>query len=180
VGGNRRKRIGRAFEEKLLLTLLAEPDTVVFLDQGAGAGEAEQALALLEAARERGFCAFPIDFAQAPPTEMRRGLAAVKTRIGEIAALIACSDETSATTRWPHIAAASGTPCVTVFAGSNNRRFIRRWRALGPGRCRIVHVDTLNDPAALDVDDVITRLANERLQADREQSVPPAGSGTRP
>jgi ADP-heptose:LPS heptosyltransferase len=181
VGGNRRKRIGRVFEEKLLLTLLAEPDTVVFLDQGAGAREAEQSLALLEAARERGFSGCEIDYALAPPPEMRRGLVAVRTRIGEIAALIACSDEyIGYDSAGQHIAAASGTPCVTVFAGSNNRRFIRRWRALGPGRCRIVHVDTLNDPAALDVDDVITRLANERRQADRERPLPPAGSETRP
>jgi ADP-heptose:LPS heptosyltransferase len=61
-----------------------------------------------------------------------------------------------------HIAAAVETPCLTVFAGSNNMRFIRRWSAFGPERCQIVHVDTLSDPSAIQIDDIIIRIMNER------------------
>jgi ADP-heptose:LPS heptosyltransferase len=181
VGGNRRKRVGGRFEEKLLRTLLAEPDTVVLLDQGSGEEEQRQALALLEAVRAAGFAGREAEFAAGLPAGMRAGLAAVRTRIGEMAALIAESDEyIGYDSAGQHIAAAVGTPCITVFAGSNNRRFIRRWRALGPSPCQIVHADTLSDPEALDIDDLITRVANARRQAGRPPRGAPGVSGALP
>jgi hypothetical protein len=41
-------------------------------------------------------------------------------------------------------------------------RFIRRWSAFSPNSCKIVHVDTLTDPTAIDIEDIITRIMNER------------------
>jgi hypothetical protein len=41
-------------------------------------------------------------------------------------------------------------------------RFIRRWSAFGANSCQIVHVDTLSDPIAIDVEDIIIRIMNER------------------
>jgi ADP-heptose:LPS heptosyltransferase len=91
------------------------------------------------------------------------GLISLKTQIGEIAAIISqCDEYIGYDSAGQHIAAAVGTPCLTIFAGSNNMRFIRRWSAFGPERCQIVHVDTLSDPSAIEVDDIIIRIMNER------------------
>jgi hypothetical protein len=168
VGGNRRKRVGRPLEDGLIRMLLAEPDTVVLLDRGAGEAEAAEADRLLETARAAGAPALTARFEAEPFPALSRGLIAVTTRIGEIAALIAASDEyLGYDSAGQHIAAAAGTPGVTVFAGSNNRRFIRRWRACGAAPSRIVHVDTLNDPGELDIEDILARIANERAAAGR-------------
>ena len=91
----------------------------------------------------------------------------LQTRIGEIAAIIAkCDEYIGYDSACQHIAAALQTPCLTIFAGSNNMRFIRRWSAFGANSCQIVHVDTLSDLTAIDVEDIITRIMNERRVQD--------------
>lgn len=168
VGGNPRKRLGRAFEERLLGHLLAAPGTVVLLDRGTGAAEAAEADALVATARRAGIPIAAAGFAAEPFPVLPSGLLALETRIGEMAALIAASDEyIGYDSAGQHIAAAVGTPGVTVFAGSNNRRFIRRWRACGAAPSRIVHVDTLNDPSGLDIGEVLARIENERRALGR-------------
>jgi ADP-heptose:LPS heptosyltransferase len=94
----------------------------------------------------------------------------VRTRLGEIAGIIASSDEyIGYDSAGQHIAAALAIPCLTIFAGSNTMRFIRRWSAHGPNSCQIIHVDTLTNPSAIDVEDIITRIAYQRslLQATK-------------
>ena len=94
---------------------------------------------------------------------MNWGIIGVQSRIGEVAALIAKSDEfIGYDSACQHIAAALGTPCLTIFAGSNNMRFIRRWSAYGPNSSHIIHVDTLTNPSLIDVDDIITRIMHVR------------------
>jgi ADP-heptose:LPS heptosyltransferase len=174
VGDNPRKRVGRQLEERLLFTLLDDPKTLVLLDQGAGPHEARRARGLLKAIAGRGYPVAEAAFGQEPFPAMESGVIALKTSIGEVTALIAASDEyIGYDSAGQHIAAAAGTPCLTIFAGSNNSRFIRRWRATGPNACRIVHVDTLNPRAGLDVDDIITRIMNER-HALRGERLPAA------
>ncbi len=96
-------------------------------------------------------------------THLNRGVIGLQTHIGEIAAIIANSDEyIGYDSACQHIAAASETPCLTIFAGSNNMRFIRRWSAFGTTPCKIVHVDTLSDPSAVNEEDIIIRIMNER------------------
>ena len=163
VGGNQRKKVGGALEKELLLSLLQEPDTVIVLDKGFGEAELQNSNSLLEAVKEHGYSAENVEFGATPDTRCRSGVVGVQTRIGEIAAVIATCDEyIGYDSACQHIAAALQVPCLTIFAGSNNMRFIRRWSAFSPSDCQIVHVDTLTDPSSIDVEDIITRIMNER------------------
>jgi ADP-heptose:LPS heptosyltransferase len=163
VGGNQRKKVGGLLEKELLLSLLQEPDTVIVLDKGSGQEELQNSNSLLEAVRENGYTAENVEFGAALDTECRSGVIGVQTRIGEIAAIIATCDEyIGYDSACQHIAAALQVPSLTIFAGSNNMRFIRRWSAFSPSDCQIVHVDTLTDPSSIDVEDIITRIMNER------------------
>ena len=163
VGGNLRKKIGRLFEENLLLTLLENPHTVVLLDKGFGEEEFRYTENLLDSVKAKGYAAHSFSFGAGMESSINWGIVGIQTRIGEIAALIANADEyIGYDSACQHIAAALGTPCLTIFAGSNNMRFIRRWSAFGPNSHQIVHVDTLNNPSTLDFDDIITRIMNER------------------
>jgi hypothetical protein len=163
VGGNPRKRVGSRLEERLLLTLLHEPNTVILLDKGYGKEELAYINSLINAIKEQGYSVRHTVFDSEISELINWGLIGMQSRIGEIAALIANSDEfIGYDSACQHIAAALGTPCVTIFAGSNNMRFIRRWSAYGPNSCHIVHVDTLTNPAAIDVDDIIARIMHVR------------------
>ena len=159
VGGNRRKKLGSGLEGKLLMSLLKEPDTVILLDKGFGDEEVSHINSLIDSVQEQGRRAEHADLASSRGHEISHGLIGIQSSIGEMAALIASCDEfIGYDSACQHIAAASGTPCVTIFAGSNNMRFVRRWSAHGRGECGIVHVDTLNDPALIDVDNIISRV----------------------
>jgi ADP-heptose:LPS heptosyltransferase len=163
VGGNQRKKVGRQLEKQLLLSLLREPDTVIVLDKGFGEEELHDSNLLLDAVKDAGFDVREAAFGTPLVGGIRSGVIGMQTRIGEIAALIAnCDEYIGYDSACQHIAAALQTPCLTIFAGSNNMRFIRRWSAFSPNSCQIVHVDTLTDPTAIDVEDIITRIMNER------------------
>jgi ADP-heptose:LPS heptosyltransferase len=163
VGGNPRKKVGRRLEQDLLLNLLQETNTVILLDKGFGDDELHNSNALLAGIDAKGFDVHHAVFDGALKTGLSWGAIGLQTRIGEIAAIIAnCDEYIGYDSACQHIAAALETPCLTIFAGSNNMRFIRRWSAFGPEACKIVHVDTLRDPSAIDVEDIITRVMNER------------------
>jgi len=163
VGGNQRKKVGQRLEKALLLSLLREPETVIVLDKGFGDEELRDSNLLLEAVKENGFAAREAVFGGALDGPISSGVIGIQTRIGEIAAIISkCDEYIGYDSACQHIAAALEIPCLTIFAGSNNMRFIRRWSAFSPNSCQIVHVDTLTDPAAIDVEDIITRIMNQR------------------
>ena len=71
------------------------------------------------------------------------------------------------------MAAALEVPCITIFAGSNNMRFIRRWSALGKKSSQIVHADTLNHPLGIEVQDVVDRVMHLRQSRCRDALVSP-------
>jgi hypothetical protein len=128
-----------AFEKKLICELLKEPDTVVVLDKGFGAEEAANSQRITEQLMSEGHqvrhaasgCPEPIGFAH--------GILAVECTIGEISALISVSDEfIGYDSACQHIAAALAVPTITIFAGSNNPRFVQRWSACGDTACKIV------------------------------------------
>ncbi len=179
VGGNSRKRVGAAFEEKMLLALLNEPGTVVFLDKGAGGVEASGSEALLQAVQASKYPVAHARLDSEPQDPLfSRGAIGVEATIGEIGALISVADEfIGYDSACQHIAAALGTPCVTVFAGSNNMRFIRRWSAFGSNSCRIVHVDTLTDPVSIDPDDITARVMHARRFHPQDGAVDPDSDG---
>ncbi|MBT8370329.1 MAG: hypothetical protein KJO34_05160 [Deltaproteobacteria bacterium] len=163
VGGNPRKRVGRLLELELLRSLLREPNTVILLDKGFGDDEIEYANSLLDAIKGDGYATLDATFDAELDSNICRGVIGMRTSIGEIAAIIAkCDEYIGYDSACQHIAGALKTPCLTIFAGSNNTRFIRRWSAFGPNSCQIVHVDTLTNPTSIDVEDIITRIMNER------------------
>ncbi len=165
VGQNPRKRVGLEFEKRLLRTLVAIPGTVVVLDRGFGADEEERSALLLAHAQSCGVPSAETTFAAEEMPGLSHGLVAIECGIGEMAALIAHSDEyIGYDSACQHIAAAARTPTLTIFAGSNNRDFVRRWSACGETDCRIVHVNTLTDPEHTDINEVIARIMQERAQ----------------
>ena len=169
VGGNPRKKVGGRLEQNLLLNLLQEPNTVILLDKGFGGEELQSANALLAGIKASGYAIHSAEFSRAvEDSVLDWGIIGLQTRIGEIAAVIAnCDEYIGYDSACQHIAAAVATPCLTIFAGSNNMRFIRRWSAFGSNTCKIVHVDTLRDPSAIDVENIIIRILNERrMQTD--------------
>ncbi len=163
-GGNPRKRVGPSFEVQMLLTLLKEPYTVIVLDKGFGLEEAANTETLLHEVKKQGYLAEKRNFediSSIPAIDW--GVLAIETQIGEIASLISLSDEfIGYDSACQHIAAALEVPCITIFAGSNNMRFIRRWSAFGKNSSHIVHADTLNHPLGIDVQDLVTRVMHQR------------------
>jgi ADP-heptose:LPS heptosyltransferase len=167
VGGNPRKKVGRLLEQELLLSLLRKPNTVIVLDKGFGEKELQSANYLLEVVEQHGYAIKDALFGAEFRSDISSGVIGLQTHIGEIAAIIAkCDEYIGYDSACQHIAAALQTPCLTIFAGSNNMRFIRRWSAFGANSCRMVHVDTLSDPDAIEVEDIIIRIMNERKIQD--------------
>ena len=136
---------------------------MIVLDKGLGEKELQYSNSLLNAVEQNGYPIENAVFAAEFNSDISSGVIGLQTRIGEIAAIIAkCDEYIGYDSACQHIAAALQTPCLTIFAGSNNMRFIRRWSAFGANSCQIVHVDTLSDPTAVDVEDIIIRIMNER------------------
>jgi len=163
VGGNPRKKVDRHLDEKILQQLLEEPDTVILLDKGFGEEEVTYINSLVEAVESRGHAVDHTSFKAGINNNLSHGIIGVETGIGEMAALIKFADEfIGYDSACQHIAAAQATPCITIFAGSNNMRFIRRWSAHSPESSHIVHVDTLTQPGMIDADDIMTRIIQIR------------------
>lgn len=180
VGGNMRKRVPGDFEAQLVLSLLQEPDTVVLLDMGFGDEELGRSLAILAAASTAGVVTHTLAFVDLdqPGKLLTPGasdgavdgnsferLFGIHCDVGQIAALIACSDEfIGYDSACQHIGAALGVRTFTVFAGTDNARFIRRWHACGPNTSEIVYVDTLSREHEIDTLELIERLQDLRRQ----------------
>jgi hypothetical protein len=168
IGGNPRKRVDSEFESKLLLQLLNVPRTVIILDKGFGADELSRSARLIEHIKSRGHRTAEAGFEDIESTEVTHGVIAVECGIGEMAALISVSDAfIGYDSACQHIAAALKVPTTTVFAGTNNMGFIRRWSACGDTRCSIVHVNTLEKPSQVDIDDVVLRIMAEVVGTER-------------
>jgi len=86
-----------------------------------------------------------------------------KLLYAEITALIALSDEfIGYDSACQHIAAAQKVKTYTVFAGTTNVRFIRRWKACGSDTSEIIFVDTISKDSHIDNADIIGRLLDLR------------------
>ncbi len=164
VGGNTRKRVGIRFEVEMVLEILKEPDTVVLLDKGFGPDELEQVKGIIAAARDAGYTCADIEFNEfADSDSLDAKLIAIQAEIDEVAALIGSCDEfIGYDSACQHIAAALDIPAYTIFAGSNNTRFVRRWRPFGSGKTEIIHVDTLTYPPVANTQNIIHRLMHLR------------------
>jgi len=166
VGGNPRKRLGLDFEKKLIGELLKQPKSVVILDQGFGAEETAGTRQIVADIQNKAYPVHQGRFEQTAVDNFSHGLLAIECTIGQISALISGSDGyIGYDSACQHIAAASGIPTLTIFAGSNNPRFIRRWSACGNTTCKVIHVDTFGHPDTLNLDDIISRITEERQPA---------------
>lgn len=163
VGTNPRKRLSDDFEIKLLREILKDPWTVVLLDRGSGRHELLRSASLVADIGDRGFHASIACFKDSQYPKTSHGIIGIECAIGEVAALIAeCDEFIGYDSACQHIAAAAQTPTLTIFAGSNNMDFVRRWSACGDTQRKIVHVNTLADPGYVDTDEVIVRIMEER------------------
>lgn len=163
VGGNARKRVDDLFEEQVILELLKQPGTVVLLDKGFGAEEVGRSDALLQAAASAGYGVVDTSFSGLDRVADDPVLIGIEAGIDQAAALIGQSDEfIGYDSACQHIAAAQGIPTYTIFAGSNNIRFVRRWCPYGLGRREIIHVDTLTQPPVYNRKTLLLRLMHAR------------------
>ena len=178
VGGNERKRLGIEFEKSLVCKLLKEPGTIVLLDKGFGEEELAGSRKIVEEVVRRGYPAIEARFDSFEgPTTLDHGVFNIEAGIGEMAALISESDDyIGYDSACQHIAAALSVPAITIFAGTDNPAFVRRWSACGNTCCRIIHVkpsDGFGEPSVGELIDRITRLrAEQDLRSNPRGNIP--------
>lgn len=166
VGGNVRKCLSGEFEVRLILRLLADDRVKILLDMGFGEAEQGRNEIILAEVEARGVSVARTEFSQLGGIDAGVRLLGIACSIGEISCLIRHSDEfIGYDSACQHIAAALEVRTCTVFAGSNNVRFIRRWRACGPNVSEIVFVDTLSKDRVIDTEEVVTRVLDFRSGA---------------
>jgi len=167
VGGNKRKRVPGDFEKNLILTLLKGDNIRLILDLGFGEEERAQSTALLQAAKEAGIETAETTFSQLQKVNVASRVVGVECNIGEITSLIGKSDEfIGYDSACQHIAAAESVKTFTIFAGTNNVRFIRRWQACGENTSEIIYVDTLTKDSDIDTENIIATLMDFRASGN--------------
>jgi len=124
VGENHAKRIPDPFEEELL-KLLAQLGAALWIDRGAGG---EEAARVARAITRSGAKVQTWDGSFAGFASM---IARSKLYVGYDSA-------------GQHVAAACGTPLITVFAGFSCARMFSRWRPTGPGGIDVIKADHRN------------------------------------
>jgi ADP-heptose:LPS heptosyltransferase len=162
-GGNLRKRLGLDFEKKLICEILKQPKTVVILDRGFGDEELSASQQIINELKNKGYTVQQNQFGRIDTRNLSHGLLSLECNTGEIASLIANShDFIGYDSACQHISAALAVPTITIFTGSNNPRFIRRWSACGKTSCRVVHVNTIFNCENIDLDEIVNRIMEER------------------
>jgi len=163
VGGNPRKLVEGDFETGLVLALLQDPNICLILDLGFGEAEKSRSEAILSAARTSSYPVQELSFGELAQVEPGTRLIGVQSSVAEIAALISHSDEfIGYDSACQHIAAAQGIRTFTIFAGTNNVRFIRRWRACGSGLSEIIYVDTISRDTQEENAEIVERVMDLR------------------
>jgi ADP-heptose:LPS heptosyltransferase len=123
VGENPAKRLPDPFEEELL-RLLAGRGYPILADTGAGGEEEERVTrAIARAGVEERVRTWRGSFAAFAGAIARSALYVGYDSAGQ------------------HVAAACGTPLLSVFAGFSCRRMFERWRPDGPGPIEVVRVE---------------------------------------
>ena len=130
VGDNAAKRIADPFEEELL-KLLAQSGAALLIDRGAGGPEAVRVERAITRSGAR-VQAWDGSFAGFAGKIARSRLYVGYDSAGQ------------------HVAAASGTPLITVFAGFSCPRMFSRWRPTGVGRIDVIRVDNPDPALVLD------------------------------
>ncbi len=127
VGENQEKRIEDPFEAELVGRLVGRGRKVL-IDKGAGGEETRRVESVLR---------------QFPRVEAWEGDYAPFARIVSRSKLYIGYDSAG-----QHVAAASGVPLISVFAGYASDRMFQRWRPTGPGPIEVIKV-TEREPATV-------------------------------
>ena len=136
VGENPAKRLADPFEAGLLRLLVSRYENVL-VDSGGGGEEAERVRAAVAASGNRARI-FTGSFA-----EFAAHIARSRLYVGYDSA-------------GGHVAAACGTPLVSIFAGFPSERMLHRWRPDGPGPAHLLRADT-HSPS-----EILTAIADLR------------------
>jgi ADP-heptose:LPS heptosyltransferase len=131
VGENPAKRLPDPFEEKLL-RMLAATGLPIVLDKG---GSNEEAVRVERAAESSGA---PVSFWEGSFAGFAAIIASSSLYVGYDSA-------------GQHVAAASGVPLISIFAGFPVPRMFDRWKPVGP-QCHVIRVDRP------DVDETLARI----------------------
>ena len=136
VGSNEAKRLDEPFERDLIGMLAGQGYRVV-LDRGAGEGELSRMNALETALTERGLSLSRIHHDAVQPADVMTWEGSLSAFAGllTVADLYIGYDSAAG-----HLAAALGTPLVSVFAGAPNRRMREMWSPWGRSVAKVVDV----------------------------------------
>lgn len=142
AGENEEKRISDVFEEELLHSLAARGLSVT-VDTGAGGREAERIERL--ASRIPQIRTFHGKYASFASMILQAKLYIGYDSAGQ------------------HVAAASGVPLLSIFAGFPSERMFQRWQPYGPGQAEVIQVRERDLPALMvRVTAAVNRLLFER------------------
>jgi len=170
VGNDPRKRVGDDFEARVVSTLLAIPDTVVILDTGRGVHKEQWIQGHLDQVAQLGLPAIRLaeDELKTCRPAFGHGLIVFRGLLGSLGKMIAAADcFIGYDSCGQHLADATGTPAVVLFAGAPSERFIRRWSPEGPDS-RIIPVSgRLATPEAMETLIQTVTQAVEELRASQ-------------
>jgi ADP-heptose:LPS heptosyltransferase len=166
VGGNDQKQLGLEFEIKLISRLLEDIHAVVVFDMGYGVEEWDRAQRILAEMQNQNIPMQQLGFEDIEQISIPHGILGVQSTIGQMAGLISCADEfIGYDSACQHIAAALRIPTLTIFAGTNNPRFIRRWSACGEGTTKIIHINSPLEMNSSMIEGIVERIMQERIAA---------------
>ncbi len=129
VGDNQEKRLGDEFEQQLVRLLAATGKRIV-IDEGAGGEERDRVRRLASAA---------------PSIELHSGTYVSFARIIQQSQLYVGYDSAG-----QHVAAATGVPLISIFAGYPSDRMFARWQPTGSGPVNVIKVENRNTVAVLE------------------------------
>jgi ADP-heptose:LPS heptosyltransferase len=125
VGDNPEKRLNGLFESEVL-TALARTGRRVVIDQGAGREETARVQRLCEAVPG-------VDSWSGAYAPFAHAISKAKLYVGYDSA-------------GQHVAAACGTPLLSIFKGYTSERMFERWRPSGDGRIHVIKVKDAASP----------------------------------
>lgn len=151
VGNDPRKRIHDEFEAKLVSTLLALPGTVVVLDTGRGEQKEQWVDRHLSGVLRKGLpavCLAERELKGYRPA-FSHGLIVFSGGLGALGKMIDAADcFIGYDSCGQHLAAATRTSAVIIFAGAPSERFIQRWSPDGSGNTTIPVSGPVSTPEA--------------------------------
>lgn len=164
IGKNIKKRIPDPFEKELLPALLKEKNTLIFLDSGAGTEGLKKMHALLAAVKTHSI---PTDFItenklSSFKASFSHGVVGFKGSVGATGSIINESDGFFGyDSMCQHLAAATRTPSVIVFAGAPTPRFLARWRPGNSDSLTIIPVNNAQSLTPKEISGLVEKVALE-------------------